>query len=85
MCQIPELEYPLDWRFQIITEAGPETVTELISVLRRHGFIQTPKTGNTSKTGKYQTYILNVTFKDPESKAALTKDLTNVKCVKYLL
>jgi len=85
MCQIPEFEYPLEWRFQIITAMSPEALPELIDVLRARGFSQIPEMGNTSKTGKYQTYILNVTLDDHASRLDLTRALTNARCVKYLL
>jgi hypothetical protein len=85
MCQLPELAYPLEWCFQIIAAASPEALPELISVLLAQGFRQTPTAGNVSKTGKYQTYVLNVTFTDHLARVSLTTALTQAKCVKYLL
>lgn len=85
MCQIPEFEYPLAWRFQIITAASPDALPELISVLRARGFSQMPEASHASRTGKYQTYILNITLDDHESRLDLTRALTDARCVKYLL
>ncbi len=81
-----ELKFPVDWQYHVTVFAdAPNIPDDLIQVLRIHGSDAMPVKGNVSKTGKYVSWKIQVTFQDREMMESLSRSLAAVQNVKLVL
>lgn len=81
----PELEFPLYWEYKIIAQSTDEAFATVCSVIRDHGFAETPRASNLSRNGSYVTYTLGVHIVSREQLDNLSRDLAGCAGVKFLI
>ncbi|QSH40203.1 DUF493 domain-containing protein [Lentisphaerota bacterium ZTH] len=81
-----EIEFPVDWNYRVVVDtANVKCLDKLCQVLRRNGFEAVPELKEKSKTGKYQSYRISVVFENRDIMEKLSKELSAVDGVKFLL
>lgn len=81
----PELEFPLHWEYKIIAARSDETFTAICESIRAHGFEETPKASNVSRSGSYVTYTVSMRMESREILDSLSGALCACEGVKFIL
>ncbi|WP_157473182.1 DUF493 domain-containing protein [Lentisphaera araneosa] len=81
-----QLEFPLDCQFRIMAMANAENIPQdLQKVIDQHDLKSTPKKGNSTKKGTYQSWIVSGTIYSLESLRAVGADFSAIDGVKMVL
>ena len=81
-----EIQFPVEWQYRITALADADNVRDdLIRVLRMHGSDGMPEKANVSKTGKYISWKVDVTFHCRADMESLSRALGEVSGVKFVL
>ena len=57
-----EIEFPQEVTFRVIAKDHPLLVGELRDTMQRYGIESTPRIGNRSANGTYQTWLIDATM-----------------------
>lgn len=81
-----KIEFPVDWSYRIIVDAANETCCDAIrDLLREYGIKSELEKKDKSSSGKYQAYRLPVVFESEEIMKDLSRRISAVEGVKFML
>jgi putative lipoic acid-binding regulatory protein len=81
-----EIEFPCSWSYRIITDSAKKDCPAAIhDLLKEYGIKSKLEKKDKSSSGKYQAYRLPVTFESQEIMDDLSKRISAVDGVKFLL
>ena len=81
-----KIEFPVDWSYRIIVDAANTTCCDAIrDLLKEYGIKSELEKKDKSSSGKYQAYRLPVVFDSQEIMDDLSKRISAVEGVKFML
>jgi len=81
-----KIEFPIDWSYRIITDAANKKCCAAIrDALKEYGIKAKLEKKDKSSSGKYQAYRVKVVFESQEMMDDLSKKISNIDGVKFML
>jgi len=81
-----KIEFPIDWSYRIITEAvNKKCSTAIRDALKEYGIKARLEKKDKSSSGKYQAYRVKVVFESQEMMDDLSKKISKIDGVKFML
>jgi len=81
-----EIEFPVTWSYRIIVDAAnKDCPAAILDALKEYGFESKLEKKDKSSSGKYQAYRVQVVFDSQEMMDDLSKKISEVDGVKFML
>ncbi len=81
-----KIEFPVDWSYRIIVDAANKSCCDAIrDLLKEYGIKSELEKKDKSSSGKYQAYRLPVIFESEEIMKDLSRRISAVEGVKFML
>ena len=81
-----KIEFPVEWSYRIIVDAANKTCCDAIrDLLKEYGIKSELEKKDKSSSGKYQAYRLPVVFESEEIMKDLSRRISAVDGVKFML